>query len=187
MFLYPPRPERAISPTLIKHFEKQGWIGQLKKNGTCQVISIDDEGHVDFKTRHNEDNKAWTPTDEAVRYFQKFPNSVFVAELLHNKHESVKNTLYIFDVLCYNGKSLVGTTLPERFEILNRVVPMSKNLVIAKNFNKDLTGLYQSLSDPIDEGIVLKDPTARLRDPLRKTANSGWQVKCRKGTKNFTF
>jgi ATP dependent DNA ligase domain len=186
-FLHPPRPTKAIAPSLIGWFESEGYIAQLKKNGTCTVISVDDRGFVTWSTRHNEGHKAWTPTEELTKYFSAFRNSVFVGELLHSKGPSVKNTIYLFDVLVYLGRDLVGTTLTHRLEILKSVIPISKNILLAETYTQNLKGLYDSLSSPLDEGIVLKKPNAVLRDCNREGLNAGWQVKCRKATKNYGF
>lgn len=186
MFLFPPRPENAIPPALIKGFERRGFVAQKKKNGTCQVISIFDD-MVTYRTRHNEPNKAWSPPAVMDKYFVGFPNTIFIGELLHAKHPSVKNTIILFDVLQYLGTDLVGTTLAARLKILNTFKPLTKQIQIIETYTEDFLGLYQSLSDPLDEGIVLKDPAARLRDCRRDGLNSGWQVKCRKGTKNYGF
>ena len=64
-FWYPPRPEKAIAPSLIKFYEGRGWIAQIKKNGTCSTANVDDHGNVTFFTRHGEAHKAWIPTEEA--------------------------------------------------------------------------------------------------------------------------
>ena len=186
-FLYPPRPTKAIASSLIPYFESEGYIAQLKKNGTCTVISVDDGGQVTWNTRHNEAHKAWTPTKELTDYFSAFRNSVFVGELLHSKGPSVKNTIYLFDVLIYLGRDLVGTTLTKRLEILKSVIPISTKILLAETHSKDLKGLFDSLADPLDEGIVLKNPDAVLRTCSRDGLNAGWQVKCRKGTKNYGF
>ncbi len=186
-FLFPPRPETAISPGLIQTFERKGYIGQRKKNGTLQVISTGLDCQVIFRTRHNEPNKAWTPTEEIKRHFANFPDSVFVGELLHSKHASVKNTIVLFDVLKYLGASLVGKTLLERLEILRGVHPLLPSVQLIDTYHEGLTGLFHSLSDPLDEGLVLKNPKAVLRDCMRNGLNSGWQVKVRKPHKNFSF
>jgi hypothetical protein len=186
-FLHPPRPTKAIAPSLIPWFESQGYIAQLKKNGTCTVISVDDAGNVTWSTRHNEAHKAWTPTAELTNYFSAFRNSVFVGELLHSKGPSVKDTIYLFDVLIYLGRDLVGTTLTNRLDILKSVIPLSTKILLAETHTKNLKGLYDSLSDPLDEGIVLKKPSAVLRNCNKAGLNEGWQVKCRKATKNYGF
>jgi ATP-dependent DNA ligase len=187
MFLYPPRPEKAIAPSLIEWYENLGYVAQLKKNGTCSLAFVSADGKVTFKTRHNEDHKAWTPTKEITDYFSTFPDSIFVFELLHNKSPLVKDTAYVFDIIRYLGKDLVGVTFSERMQILNKVVPlMNDKIMLAKTYDSCLTGLFQSLDSPLDEGIVLKNPEAVLEPCYRATSNTAWQVKCRKRTKNYS-
>lgn len=187
MFLYPPRPEQAIAPGLIKLFEGRGYIGQIKKNGTCQVITIAKDGKVTFWTRRRELNKAWKPLLEMIEYFKKYRDSVFVGELLHNKHPDFKNQIILFDVLRIHGEDLVGHTLTNRLDILADVPPMMKRIQIATIFEKRLTELYYSLTHPIDEGIVLKDPKAKLETCIKEGMNSDWQVKCRRETKTYGY
>ena len=185
-FWYPPRPEKAILPTLIPFYERKGWWAQRKLNGTCSVANVDDHGNVEFRTRHNESHKAWVPTNEAKTWFGQYPNSYFVFELLHSKGAGIRDTIYIFDILKLQGVSLVGFTLKERLEWLQRL-PASGKVTVAISHKKDLTALYRGLSDPLDEGVVLKDPEAVLAECYRDGLNSGWQVKVRRGTKNFGF
>lgn len=187
MFLFPPRPENAIPPSMIKSFEGRGWIAQLKMNGTCSLAFVDADGKVTFKTRHGVDHKAWTPTQEAISFFAGFKCSIFVFELLHSKGGGIRDTIYIFDLLKYLGRDLVGTTLAERLQILATINPFSPRITVATIHTKDLTGLFGSLSDPLHEGIVLKDPMAKLRPCFRDGLNAAWQVKCRTATKNFGF
>lgn len=187
MFLYPPRPEEAIAPGVIASYERKGWIAQVKRNGTCSVASVDKNGETKFYTRHGDAHKAWKPTEEARTFFRLFPDSVFVFELLHSKGGGVRDTLYIFDVIKYLGQDLVGKTLKERYSILSGIASISPRISVAKCFDRDLTGLYGSLRDPLDEGIVLKDPHAPLRSCFRPGLNSSWQVKCRVPTKNVGF
>lgn len=187
MFLFPPRPEKAIPPTLIKSFEGRGWIAQLKLNGVCSLAFVDAAGNVTFKTRHNEAHKAWTPTREAIDFFAGFKDSVFVFELLHSKGGGIRDTIYIFDVLKYLGRDLVGTSLQDRLTIIQAFTPFSPNITVAKTYGRDLTGLFGSLRDPLHEGIVLKDPKAVLRNCYRDSLNANWQVKCRVATKNYGF
>jgi hypothetical protein len=186
-FLYPPRPEKAILPQMIPVFENRGWIAQLKKNGTCSLAFVDAEGNVTFKTRHDEDHKAWTPTSEAINFFLRYPNSVFIFELLHSKGGDVRNHVYIFDVIKFNGQDLVGWTLENRLRLLQEIKPRSTQIEIAGVYRKNLKALYDGLTNVLDEGIVLKDPKAKLLPCFRNGLNAGWQVKCRKATKNYGF
>jgi hypothetical protein len=184
MFLYPPRPEKPIQPELIPVYEKMGTIAQIKRNGTCTVVDVDASGIPTFWTRHKELHKAWTAPPHIIAYFKKFPDSVIVAELLHNKHASVKDTLYIFDVLVYKGNDLVGSTLKERLDIIKKF-PKGEGIWFAKTYTKNLLKLYEGLTDDIDEGIVLKNPNARLKFCFKDGLNAADQVKCRKSTKNY--
>jgi hypothetical protein len=186
MFLFPPRPEKAIPPVMIPAFEKMGYIAQIKKNGSCTVIDTDENGTPTFWNRHQELHKAWTAPDHIIKYFRQFPSSVIVAELLHNKHVSVKDTLYIFDVLEMAGDDFVGVSLSDRLEKIHKF-PSGKGIIIAETYTSGFKKLYDSLTDDIDEGIVLKNPKAPLKFCYKDGLNADWQVKCRKGTKNYGF
>jgi ATP-dependent DNA ligase len=184
-FLYPPRPEQAIVPSLIPFYEKKGWMAQIKKNGTASVVGTEN-GQIEFRTRQNEAHKAWTPTKEAKEFFLKYPDSYFVFELLHSKGGGVRDTIYLFDVLRYRGESLVDWTFTQRMGLLYGLKTEGR-ITTAPCFESDLRGLYDGLKDPLDEGIVLKDPRAKLLDCRQNGKNAAWQVKCRKPTKNFGF
>ena len=64
---------------------------------------------------------------------------------------------------------------------------MSGKISVARTYTKDLTALYRGLSDPLDEGLVLKNPEAVLAECHRDGLNAGWQVKVRRPTKNYQF
>ncbi len=194
MFLFPPRPEKPISRSLIRWYEKRGYVAQIKKNGTCSVALVAADSTVSFLKRTGEPHLAWEPTAEACDFFGHFPDSAFCFELLHSKGGGVRDTLYVFDVVRYLGGDLVGMTFEERMGLLRKVVPISSPRILYADLHHEcLTGLFDSMVDdegvalsPLDEGIVLKDPKAKL-EPCRKAdSNSGWQVKCRARTKNYS-
>lgn len=68
---------------------------------------------------------------------------------------------------------------------------LNDNTWLAKNFASEFSKLYKSFNTPEDEGLVLKDPDAKLSACIRASSNSGWQVKCRRqigqGGKNYSF
>jgi hypothetical protein len=206
-YLWPPRPDskRAVPPTGamgLSFYERRGWFAQIKKNGTCNVIAVSPEGELVTMNRHRETHKLWNPTPASSAAFQKLPGKgwyVFVAELLHSKvTNGPRDTNYIFDVLVADGEYLVGKTFLERQAILADIFPKSKsetashrvidsNTWVAKLIKSDFEGVFEGLSSAEDEGLVIKNPMAKLELCSRQAANTAWQVKCRKTHKNFSF
>ena len=196
-YLWPPRPEQKIPQGLLTFYEKKGFWGQIKKNGTCTLIFAKGN-QVIFKTRHDDDHKAWTPKPEHVKFFQSKSNEwcVFVAELLHSKTPHIKDQLYIFDMIVEDGEQLTGVTFAERQRRLYSRFPngvyerdqyrVHPNVSLAMNFKANYQDLWKSLQDE-DEGLVLKDPNAKLVACMKQTSNAGWQVKSRRPTKNYSY
>lgn len=185
-YRYPPRPEKAIPVDLIQFYENMNWIAQRKLNGSCTVIGVNSKGNPTFWNRHNEVHKAWTPTEHIIEYFKQYPDSYFIGELLHNKHSSVKNTMYLFDFIKLNDKDYVGSKLKERLNILSEM-PKTENLWIAKTYTSKFRDLFDEQQTDIDEGIVLKNPEATLKPCIKDGMNANWQIKVRRLTKNFGF
>lgn len=202
-YLWPPRPDskQAVMPNMLGYYERQGWIGQIKKNGTCNVIAVSPEGKIVAMNRHNEQHKLWSPTEKSSAAFKGLPGTgwyVFVAELLHSKvTDGPRDTNYIFDILVADGKYLVGKTFEERQTILLGLFEatgetdshyiITDHTWVAKPFRVGFADRYRGLSAAEDEGIVLKDPRARLELCAKATANTRWAVKCRREHKNFRY
>lgn len=198
-YLYPPRPAKAIDPSMIGFYEKRGYTAQIKKNGTCNVnFRMSDE--VIFQTRHDADHKQWTPNKETVAFFEQFPpNTVMVSELMHNKTPHIKHANYIHDIIVYDGEYLIGKTFLERQAILKEIMPqavdetyshyvLNEHIWLAKTHTTGFKELFEKSKEfSEDEGLVFKKPTATLEMCTKEKSNSGWQVKCRKPTKNYGF
>lgn len=201
-FLWPPRPEKAAPPELIAFYEKRGWIAQIKKNGTCTVIFSKGDDVI-FKTRHNDDHKAWSPLPSHLATFAGRDRwNVYVAELLHNKGPSVKDHLYLFDILVSDGQELIGSTLAERQAILRDRFPTPKADIVGSRAGIGARMISQDISqaEPIanpskvwptltalDEGFVFKNPTSKLAACIVPTANGAWQTKVRRPHQNYSF
>ena len=201
-YLWPPRPEKAAPPELIEFYWRRGWLAQVKKNGTCTVIFANG-GQVIFKTRHNDDHKAWSPQARHVQFFgQRQGWNVYVAELLHSKGPTLKNHLYLFDILVNDGVELTGTTLCERQTILRTRFPSPRADIIGSRAGLgarmicDDVSQAENLTDPsaawaalgtLDEGLVFKNPTAKLAPCLTEKSNGEWQIKIRLPHSNYSF
>jgi len=195
-YLYPPRPENKIAKPQLAFFENQGYWAQKKKNGTCTMIFARCN-EIIYKTRHNDDHKLWTPQGDHNAFFAgRVKWNVYVAELLHSKVSGgPKDELYIFDQIVKDGVQLVGTTFAERVTMLfeefdgtdeGDQVRIAPRITLAKCFNEGFAEMFDTLK-PEDEGLVLKNPLAELKPCFKADSNSGWQVKCRIGHRNYSF
>ena len=193
---------------MLSHYERLGWVGQVKKNGACTVIFAKGD-QVIFKTRHaqeqktGDDHKMWTPKQAHIDFFLGFDKwNVFVAELLHSKTPHIKDDLYIFDQIVQDGVQLVGTTFIQRQALLRQryaaeikaneadarrdQLRVHKHVCLAKNFKSGFDKLFDTLN-PEDEGLVLKKPDAKLEACFKPTSNASWSVKSRILHKNYGF
>jgi len=210
-FLFPPRPEKAIPYGALNFYEKQGFVAQHKKNGTCTVLYVTPEKEIIARTRHDDDHKLWSPTEKSSAPFKALKGKgwfVFATEVLHSKVKGgAKDTVYIFDILVNDGETLTGKTFAERQEILKGLFPnripsinhshyvITENVwlakVLKKGFKEAMDRIQKKAGEkegaPEDEGLVLKRPDAPLASLGRATSNSGWQVKCRVLAKNYSF
>lgn len=204
MFLYPPRPTAAIAPEQIPFFVQRGYWGQFKLNGTCTVVSVDGD-NVETWTRHAEPHKRWSmPTglrDSIIETLGHGGRTILAAELLHNKVAGgPKDTLYLFDTMEWDGESLVGEAYRDRWariwslvdtpEIVVPISGVTDGLSVAGHFQATCSTwnmLLGGAMEPWVEGIVLKNPNAKLQDCRKKTANAADSVKCRLRTRSYAF
>jgi hypothetical protein len=199
-YLFPPRPEKAIPSAILPLFSKKKWIAQYKKNGTCNVLAMSPEYEFIAMNRHGEEHKAWAPTELSTKPFTLLESGwyVFVSEVLNNKVPGFRDIQYVFDLLVCKGTYLVGVTLAERLDLLNRMFAaqitdetyshyvITPNVWLAKTITSGFVRKFEEIEKPEDEGLVLKNPNAEL-ELCMKGANNGWQVKCRKLHKNYAF
>jgi hypothetical protein len=202
-YYYPPRPENAVMRMSLPAYNSLGWVAQVKKNGTCNLIAVSPDKELFCMTRHNTEHKLWAPDKDSSEPFKNLTGKgwyLFVAELMNNKVPNIKNINYINDVLAVDGEHLVGSTFRDRQKIIASlfVAPTSiethshfivhPNLWIAKNYeNVNFQTLFDTLDKPEDEGLVLKNLDAKLAVGRSKSANSGWMVKIRRATKNYGY
>jgi hypothetical protein len=145
LYLYPPRPEFAMSPDRISYYEGQGYHGQYKKNGCSSAIAISPVGFEPIARppgsapahgrwfvlmdRHKKPHRAWQLTAHIKEVFHELlPKDQWtyvVAELLNGKTTTsdVRDTLYIHDILVLNSTYLLGTRYDQRQQWLADLFP----------------------------------------------------------------
>ena len=201
-FLYPPRPDFVLTFDRLTYYEKQGWIAQYKKNGTCTIIGMNPQGEFYAMNRHAEAHRAWHLTEHIKDVlWDLLPQdsiTVLVAEIMHSKTPTIKDTIYVHDVIVHGSKQLVGTTWEERQAILAHLLParsedyshyvVENKVWRAKPLRSGFLEAFRSISDPkIDEGLVLKKPDGKLKPCYKEDANKAWQAKVRYAAKNYQF
>jgi hypothetical protein len=209
-YIWPTRPKRAVPASFLKMYERKKWLGQYKKNGTCNLLFISPQKEITAMTRHNTAHKAWAPTAESNRPFLELPNNgwyVIQTELLHSKVPGIRDTHYIVDILVAGSKYLAGTTFIERTDLLSQLFikggeaeqyshyDITPNVQLAKVFTTDFQSRWTAADidanskqgAPLDEGLVLKSCNATLALPTTAISNTKWMVKCRVENKNYSF
>ena len=199
-FLFPPRPENCILPSLLPYYEvMKGWLAQYKMNGTCLEIGVSPSKTLHVLTRHGSAPVRWKPTKRTEALLDFAPTnkwSVFTAELLNDKTKTIKDTIYIFDMIVAESMQLVGTTFIDRQTYLHKELfknPVSETMShyvmadgiwlskpILKDFRAvfDTLQTYRTVNESV-EGLVLKNPNGTLNQMFRTGSNQSWQVKCR--------
>lgn len=196
-YIWPPRPGGAVPP-FSKLFQKleqdPDWFAQAKLNGSNTLMVLTRKGDVSFFNRHHAKSYL-KPLAEQVEFFKalkKFAPLVLNLESLQNKVPTLRNHLYVFDVLVVEGKWQVGVANETRQKTLREVLQGSVStpyrfahevgpqVWLAQNFQKnwgDLIEAYQKYN--WFEGLMLKRHSGKLEPGFREKNNGGWSLRAR--------
>lgn len=214
-YLFPPRPKNCTSREALLFFEKtKKWVAQFKKNGSCGIIHVSPDHEITYYNRHGE-KSTYSPSAEFREFVSLHLSNgwnVFVGEIMRSTGE-----VYLHDILVLDGNYLLDVEYEKRYDILwgmtgledserghcpNCTKPLADceckmppthytildKVWLAINHTVNFEKLFEMIQNPaIDEGLVLKDPKAKLKPCNKKTDNNAWCVKCRKSTKNYGF
>jgi len=138
--------------------------------------------------------------EKLLSFFPEDEWFVLCTELMHLKTPDIKDTLYIHDALVWKSEFLLSSTFLQRQSLLEErfktnvetqshyLCDTGGKLWYAKYFNKNFNSIFQNLKDSkVDEGLVLKDPEAKLHFCDKEKSNCTWQVKCRVESKSYNF
>jgi ATP-dependent DNA ligase len=203
-YIYPPRPATKAPATGLSTYERMGFIAQPKLNGYCAVLFTDGES-VKIMGRHNNVfSRELIDRDHLRRLHKGSGWMVLVGEYMNKSQRDGQKKLFdgvfvIFDILVHNGQHLVKSTFIERQRLLDKLYGdgedhddfttfISPSVYRAKNFTADFDKLWKKATTvQMYEGFVLKRPSGILENGLREANNTGWMVKIRKPTKNYSY
>ncbi len=215
-YFYPPRTEMKVEPTsglVLPMWEKfPDAIGQFKLNGTRNMLYIYPDGRIEC---WNRGGKGKQPTQQkqydltlaqaaqiALLGLPRGKFHVLDGELLHSKTKNVKDILYMFDMLVFNGEHLIGQSYGARYSILQNLMmtagltyfpadfaPKDGRMYLAENFPANRWDWMWQTAQNIEfcEGMVLKrsGPISALEYGFREINNAGFMLRVRKPTKNY--
>jgi hypothetical protein len=201
-YVYPPRPENTFPTSKLKDFENMKmFIAQPKMNGSS-CVSICNNSQARFYNRHKETFAKFVfSSEELLQNLKVTGLTIFCGEYLNKSQDdefgNTNGRYILFDILSYDGKSLVHQTVEQRQALLRSIFEIkeygqwidriSQNLFIVKNFETNFEEIWNKITPyPVYEGLVLKKKNGKLRPGTVKNNNTDWQIKCRKPTKNYT-
>ena len=176
-----PRDVKPMLATLVdKPFDSEGWSYEVKWDG-FRTLSYLEKGEVEIRSRNNKDfNKKFYPIYDALKAWKI--DAVFDGEItvLNEKGVPDFNALqvwrseadgqlvyYLFDVLWLNGYDLTQSSLSERREVLQQIIPDNDFLRLSENFAVTGTEFFE-LADKMGlEGIIAKKNDSTYMPNLR--------------------
>lgn len=202
-YIYPPRPEVVAPPAHVEKIEGTHW-GQPKLDGSCSIFATDGKS-LHFMNRHREEfsNKLLVKPEELKSLHRGNGWIYLVGEYLNKSKKGADGRTFngkfvIFDILVHEGKWLIGSTFEERQILLDSlyrttkfdgwIEKISENCFRAVNFKLKLKNRWNEIVK-IDmyEGMVYKRPGGKLETSFKEKNNTGWQLKIRKPTKNYSY
>lgn len=213
-FIFPPRALYKCPAADLDKYDTGEYIGQVKYDGSCCVVFTNGT-ELEVYNRHKERLSLLSNYKEIdFRGLAQSSNwYVYAGEYLNKSKygetgAKENNKFVIWDILIWDGKYLVGSTLMERLDLLESIYPCNRAIVTDKAMEvydhlccTNLNGIYkapaylgnfkelynQAVKVPLYEGIILKKKDSKLSFGLQEQNNSDWQIKVRRTTKNYQF
>lgn len=166
--------------------DAKGWTYEIKWDGYRAVAYINN-GKVDLKSRNNKSfNEKFYPVFDALKNWPVkavIDGEVIVADkkgisnfgALQNWRSEADGILqfYVFDLLWYEGKSVMELPLSERRRLLQAILPVSDIIKLSEAFETTATSFFASAKKMGLEGIMAKKedslyfPGERSKDWLK--------------------
>jgi bifunctional non-homologous end joining protein LigD len=176
-----PEDIKPMLATLVDEpLNDEGWIYELKWDGFRALAYLKD-GTVEIRSRNNKTfNDKFYPVFDALKEWNI--NAVFDGEIVVVNEQGLPDfatlqtwrseadgdlVYYIFDVLWYEGKNLIGRPLKERRKVLQQIAPDQGKIRISQNFNASGSELFELANKMGLEGIIAKKDDSVYQPDVR--------------------
>lgn len=201
-YYYPPRPSIKSPSSGLDTYERMGFIGQPKLNGSCSVLFLNGSDTRLMNRHGGSFSRNLIPTEDLQRLHRGSGYTMLCGEYMNKSKKDSRGRLFngcivLFDIMVHKGQYLTGTSFLERQILMDQLFPgkdyddylyeVSNNVYRVKNFTKNFKSTYNEIIKvDMYEGLVCKKPQGILEAGYRPNNNQGWMVKIRKSTKNYT-
>ncbi len=165
-----PKDVQPMLATLVDEpFDHKDWLFEIKWDG-YRAISYIKNGHVEISSRNNKSfNEKFYPVYEALKSWKidaVIDGEIIVADnkgisdfgALQNWRSEADGSLiyYVFDLLWYDGKSLMEEPLSKRREMLKDILPPGDRILYSDEVNAAGISFFKSAAKMGLEGILAK-------------------------------
>jgi bifunctional non-homologous end joining protein LigD len=172
---------KPMKATLVNEpFDEPGWLFEVKWDGYRAIANIAKD-EVSLISRNNLPFEKYYPINDALRGWGM--NAVLDGELLVLNEKGISDfgamqnwrseadgnlVFYIFDILWYEGKNLMGLPLRERLGVLSSILPTdNEHIRQSKAFEVNGVDFFAAAEKAGLEGIIAKKADSVYTSDLR--------------------
>lgn len=177
-----PRNIKPMKATLVDEpFDDPDWLYEVKWDGYRAIAIIDDQDNAELISRNNLPFDKYYPINKLLKAWKL--NAVVDGEILVLNDKGISDfgalqnwrseadgnlVYYVFDILWYEGKSLMGLPLKQRQAILKEVLPTTDDRIRqSESFNANGIEFFNAAEKIGLEGIIAKKASSVYTSDLR--------------------
>ncbi|WP_246104305.1 DNA ligase D [Mucilaginibacter corticis] len=173
---------KPMKATLVDEpFDEAGWLFEVKWDGYRAIALLDKKDGASLISRNNLPFEKYYPINDALKKWQM--DAVLDGELLVLNDKGISDfgamqnwrseadgnlVYYIFDILWYEGKNLMGLPLTDRQAVLDSIIPAdNEHIRQSKVFDANGIDFFAAAERMGLEGIIAKKADSVYTSDLR--------------------
>src|ERR1700748_2683681 len=173
---------KPMKATLVDEpFDEPGWVFEVKWDGYRAIANLSKKEGVQLISRNNLPFEKYYPINDALKKWKM--DAVLDGELLVLNEKGISDfgamqnwrseadgnlVYYIFDILWYEGKNLMGLPLSERQAVLQSIIPTDNDHIRqSKVFDANGIDFFAAAERMGLEGIIAKKADSVYTSDLR--------------------